>query len=156
MRKLTNREWNWVVVLGIVVYVALCLSGCSIPIKVTIKKDPIDVAEENRRIEEMRDIEKETEFLNKREREIILSSFSSSKFILEAFEKININMFDLAGLLNEYGKNDFEGFCVYLKGDDKKHVRAKYPFDKAYWWLDREVFIPARRNYELLKRLEQK
>ena len=85
----------------------------------------------------------------KTEEELILKSFNDSGVILTAFKKLGCSMFDISGFLNEYGKSDINGFCDYLE--------TKYPFNTwARWALDREVFIPARRNYELLRRINAK
>lgn len=91
------------------------------------------------------------------ERELLLLSFTDSDIILKAFEQIGLNVFDVAGFLNEYKSTDIDGFCDYLGGykhKDGAFVEGQYPFNtKSDWWLDREIFIPAKRNHKLLKRV---
>ena len=95
---------------------------------------------------------------NRTERDIILDSFKDSGIILKAFEKIGLSMFDIAGFLNEYGKNDMQGFCDYLEGwTDRQGMYhdGRFPFNtKAKWWLDQNIFIPAKRNNDLIIRLK--
>ena len=82
------------------------------------------------------------------ERDLLLKSFSDSGIILKSFEKEGLNIFDIASFLNDYGKEDIEGFCEYLA--------TQHPFKgAALWYLDREFFIPAKRNHELLRRLNE-
>jgi hypothetical protein len=99
------------------------------------------------RIERLRAVRlKQKEFL-RQEDNLILKSFQGSGIILKAFSKLGCSMFDIAGFLNEYGKNDMDGFCDYLK--------TRHPFTARYeWWLDESIFIPAKRNYELIIRLK--
>ena len=103
------------------------------------------------RIQKLRDIrlkKKELLRLPKQEKDLILQSFKDSGIILKAFEKLGCSMFDIAGFLNEYGKSDIDGFCDFLA--------EKYPFTQWFRWaLDKDIFIPAIRNYNLLKRLNE-
>lgn len=92
--------------------------------------------------------EKEKAFFQN-EHNILLKSFGDSALVLKAFERMGVNIFDIGVFLNEYGKNDFKGFCEFLQ--------TRYPFSKrARWANDRDVFDIAERNYKLLKRLEGK
>ena len=85
----------------------------------------------------------------RQEDNLILKSFEGSGIILKAFNKIGLSIFDIAGFLNEYGNDNINGFCDYLE--------TRYPFStKQRWWLDDNIFVPAKRNYELIKRLEQR
>ena len=98
------------------------------------------------KLRNMRLAKKELLRLPKQEKELILQSFNDSGIILKAFEKLGCSMFDIAGFLNEYGKSDIDGFCDYLA--------TKYPFTQwAMWALDKYIFIPAKRNYLLIMRI---
>jgi hypothetical protein len=159
-----------VLVLGLV----LCLQSCAIPLRIEtiLKDDPSEIIRnESRfeyekqkyirerierkrlagynRIERLRDIrlnQKKLLRLPKQEKELILQSFNNSG-ILRAFEKLEISIFDIAGFLNEYGKTDIDGFCNFLE--------TKYPFSQfTRRYLDREMFILAKRNYKLLNRIK--
>lgn len=85
----------------------------------------------------------------KLEVDIILQSFQDSGIILKSFEKIGCSLFDIASFLNEYRKDDIDGFCDYLA--------EKYPFNTLQRWeLDRKIFEPVKRNHLLLERLNEK
>jgi hypothetical protein len=149
------------------------LSGCAIPLRMEVvqKPDPLQESrfeyEKQERWKDKLELKrlagkrwilllkadrmkkKELLRLPKPEKEIILQSFNDSGIILKAFEKLGCSIFDVAGFLNEYGKSDIDGFCDYLAD--------KYPFTQWFRWaLDKEIFNPAKRNYELLKRLNER
>lgn len=151
----------------------LLLSGCAIPLRMEVvnKDSPLQESrfkyEKQERLREQmskarmvgyskiqrlkaeRLKKKELLRLPKSEKEIVLKSFNDSGIILKAFEKLGCSIFDTAGFLNEYGKSDIDGFCDYLT--------EKYPFNQwARWALDKEIFNAAKRNYELLKRLNER
>ena len=154
---------RWCVILGLL---ASSLLGCAIPMHMEVlnKTDPYEIKLQlerwqsrkrmagYNRIRRLRDARLKKKMLlrlPKQEKELILQSFNDSGIILKAFEKLGCSMFDMAGFLNEYGKTDMDGFCDYLA--------TKYPFTEWFRWaVDREVFIPAQRNYDLLKRLNEK
>ena len=111
----------------------LFFSGCSIPLSITMKESKTLIAETP----------------ESRERDIILQSFNDSGIILKSFEKLGCSMFDMAAFLNEYKKTDIDGFCDFLA--------EKFPFTQWFRWeLDNKIFNPAKRNYNLLKRINAK
>lgn len=133
--------------------VLIFLSGCAIPVKMTVIPDPVEVARQERIRQE--DLMLAKKGILETEKEIILQSFQDSGIILKSFEKLGCSVFDIAGFLNEYGKNDIDGFCDFLAG---KHpfntLPGKYPFNTLQRWaLDRDIFEPAKRNHFLLERM---
>lgn len=124
----------------------LSLSGCA----TSIMRQDLELKREQFQYEKAERLREHIKKLKrpKTEKELILSSFSDSDIIIKAFEKLGCSMFDIAGFLNEYGKDDIDGFCDFLA--------EKYPFTKWFRWaLDREIFDPAKRNHCLLKRLNK-
>lgn len=127
------------VVIGLLLGMVSC-SGCVLNLRVIPDEDPKAVREEERAYQESL-----TNVLTKEEK--ILQSFGDSGIILKAFKEIGANVVDVGGFLNEYGKTDMEGFCEYL--------RKQYPLTtKPNWWLDREIFDPAKRLHNLFEEVK--
>ncbi len=153
------------------------LCSCSIPLRIEVISKPDSMAESNiqlqqarfeyeqqekliykierkrlagynriQKLRNMRLVKKKLLRLPKQEKELILQSFNDSGIILKVFEKLGCSVFDIAGFLNEYGKSDIDGFCDFLA--------TKYPFTQWFRWaLDKEIFIHAKRNYLLIRRI---
>lgn len=109
---MTNREWNWIVVLGILIYTIICCSGCA-----TIPKDF------------------KIEIINTPTQNYELSQ--NKKNILLAFEaNSSSSEFDKQFLIKNlyaYPKDDLEGFLNYIKNTYLEHYNDSYVnqhFDK--------------------------
>lgn len=169
---------------GFIVVLTITFTGCSIPVRMKVINEADLLALENQKaqfkylqkekrreesynritaLREKKRIEGYNRIIALREKklkkkgllrqpktdeELILKAFQDSGIILRSFEQIGFSLFDISAFLHKYGKHDIDGFCDFLA--------EEYPFNHYYrWYLDRIIFNPAKRNYELLLKIKK-